>query len=161
MRVLYALSAVENLQGRVLLNFGVKVPTGSINKRMEDMRLEYPMQLGSGSVSISPGITYLGQMRPWGWGAELIPLFQLGENKNGYRLGNMYKPNIWVARQLLAWLSISAKASGELWQNIHGIDGTLDVMDEPTKDPALQGGKRMDLSVGLGIHPTEGFIPTK
>lgn len=158
LRGLYAVSASKSLRNRVLLNFGVTLPTGSINERMGNMRLEYPMQLGSGTVAISPGVTYFGQSKPWGWGAEFIPLLQLGQNKNGYRLGNLYKPNFWVARQLSSWLSISAKANGEIWQNIQGADATLDVMDEPTKDPALQGGRRMDMALGISIHPNEGVL---
>ena len=158
LRGLYAVSAGKSLRNRVLLNFGVTLPTGSINERMGNMRLEYPMQLGSGTVAISPGVTYLGQSKPWGWGAEFIPVFQTGRNKNSYRLGNLYKPNLWVARQLIPWLSISAKANGEIWQNIKGADAMLDVMDEPTKDPALQGGRKMDMALGMSIHPNEGVL---
>lgn len=158
LRALYAVSGSKNQQNRVLFNLGFALPTGSINERMGNMRLEYPMQLGSGTVAISPGITYLGISKPWGWGAEFIPVLQLGQNKNGYRLGNLYKPNLWVARQLTSLLSISAKANGEIWQNIQGADAMLDVMDEPTKDPTLQGGRRMDMALGMSIHPNEGIL---
>jgi hypothetical protein len=158
LRGLYSLSESKDFNKRVLLNFGVTLPTGSINKRMGNMRLEYPMQLGSGTIALSPGLTYLVQSKPWGWGAEFIPMFQIGKNKNGYKLGNLYKPNIWVARELASWVSISAKANGEIWQNIKGSDAMLDVMDEPTKDPALQGGKRINMTLGTSIHPTQGFL---
>lgn len=158
LRGIYNLSASKNLKNRVFINWGVALPTGSIDKQMGNMRLEYPMQLGSGSVAISPGITYLGQVKPWGWGAEFIPVFQTGKNKNGYRLGNTYKQNIWVLRQLTSWLSISAKANGEFWQNIKGADEMLDIMDEPTKIPALQGGKRLDFIFGMSIYPDKGFL---
>lgn len=158
LRGIYNLSAIKNLKNRVLINWGVALPTGSVDKQMGKMRLEYPMQLGSGSVAISPGITYLGQVKPWGWGAEFIPVFQTGKNKNGYRLGNIYKQNIWVLRQLTSWLSISAKANGEFWQNIKGTDEMLDIMDEPTKISALQGGKRLDFIFGMSIFPDKGFL---
>lgn len=158
LRGLYSVSPVKNLRNRVLLNWGISLPSGSINKQMGNMRLEYPMQLGSGTVAISPGLTYVGQSKPWGWGAEFIPVFQTGKNKNGYRLGNVYKPNIWVARQVAPWLSISAKATGEIWQNIKGADALLDVMDEPTKNPALQGGERLDFILGMNMYPDKGFL---
>lgn len=158
LRGLYSVSQSKNFRNRLLLNFGVALPTGSINKRMGNMRLEYPMQLGSGTVALSPGITYLMQAKPWGWGAEFIPILQIGKNKNGYKLGNVYKPNIWVARQLTDWLSISAKVNAEISEKIKGADATLDIMDEPTKDPTLQGGKRIDLTPGANIHPTGGFL---
>jgi len=34
------------------------------------MRLEYPMQLGSGTFALRPGLTYLGQTERWAWVAE-------------------------------------------------------------------------------------------
>ena len=158
LRVLYSLYARKDLRHRFLLNAGVGLPTGSINQKMGGMRLEYPMQLGSGTVSLMPGFTYLGQAKPWGWGAEFIPTVRIGRNRNGYRLGNHYQPSVWGARQLTPWLSLSARANGDIWRNIRGADAALDIMDEPTKDPTLQGGKRLDITLGMGIHPTEGFL---
>lgn len=121
-------------------------------------RLEYPMQLGSGTFSLIPGFTYLGQAKPWGWGAEFIPTLRIGRNSNGYRLGNRYQPSIWGARQLAPWLSLSARVNGDIWQNIRGADTTLDIMDEPTKDPTLQGGRRFDIAFGMSFHPVKGFL---
>ena len=158
LRGLYSLYARKDLRHRFLLNAGVGLPTGSINKKMGDMRLEYPMQLGSGTVSLIPGFTYLGQAKPWGWGAEFIPTVRIGRNRNGYRLGNHYQPSVWGARQLTPWLSLSARANGDIRRNIRGADAALDIMDEPTKDPTLQGGKRLDITLGMSIHPTEGFL---
>ena len=116
------------------------------------------MQLGSGTYSLIPGFTYLGQALPWGWGAEFIPTLRVGTNSNGYRLGNRYQPSAWAARRVTPWLSLSARLNGDVWQNVHGADAALDIMDEPTKDPRLQGGKRLDITLGMSIHPTEGFL---
>ena len=44
---------------------------------------------------------------------------------------------------------------------MHGADALLDREDEPTKDPGLQGGKRLDLSVGLAFHPVAGTLMGK
>ena len=158
LRGLYALYARKDLRHRFLLNAGVGLPTGSINQKMGDMRLEYPMQLGSGTFALIPGLAYLGQKVPWGWGAEFIPTLQIGRNSNGYRLGNRYQPSLWGARQLTPWLSLSARANGEWWQNIRGADAALDVMDEPTKDPTLQGGRRLEVTFGVSLHPAEGVL---
>jgi len=158
LRGLYSLYAQKDLRHRFLLNAGIGVPTGSINRTMEDMRLEYPMQLGSGTYSLLPGITYLGQTAHWGWGAEFIPTLRLGRNSNGYRLGNRYQSSIWVARELTRSVTLSARANGEVWRNIRGVDAALDQMDEPTKDPTLQGGKRLDLLLRITFHPVEGIF---
>lgn len=158
LRGLYSLYARKDLRHRFLLNVGIGLPTGSINRTMGGMRLEYPMQPGSGTFSLIPGFTYLGQAKPWGWGAEFIPTLRVGRNSNGYRLGNRYQPSVWGARQLTRWLSLSARANGEVWQNIRGADAVLDMMDEPTKDPTLQGGRRLDITFGATFHPVEGFL---
>lgn len=158
LRGLYSLYVSNDLRHRFLLNAGVGLPTGSINQTMGGMRLEYPMQLGSGTFSLLPGLTYLGQARPWGWGAEFIPTLRFGRNSNDYRLGNRYQTSIWIERQLTHWMSLSVQANGEWWENIHGADSALDPLDEPTKDPNLQGGKSVDLLLGMTFHPDTGVL---
>ena len=158
LRALYAFYKSANLRHRFLLVAGVGLPTGSIDESMGGMRLEYPMQLGSGTFSLLPGVVYLGAAAPWSWGAEFGANVRLGENSNGYRLGNRSKMSLWGARKLTDWLTVSARADGELWGNIHGADALLDPMDEPTKDPKLQGGERLDLLLGATLHPTEGIL---
>lgn len=147
-----------DLRHRFLLNTSVGLPTGSINRTMGGMRLEYPMQQGSGTVSLTPGLTYLGQALPWGWGAEFLPTVRVGRNSNGYRLGNRYQPSIWGARQLTPWLSLSGRLNGNVSENIRGADAMLNPTDEQTKDPNLQGGRRLDVAVGVDVHPVRGFL---
>ena len=127
LRGLYSLHAAKDLRHRILANFGVGLPTGSVNQRdAEGVRTEYPMQSGSGTYSLLPGFTYLGQALPLSWGAEFSSTVRLGRNEHGYRLGNRYEPRIWVARQLTSSVSLSAGVSGELWETIHGADSLLD-----------------------------------
>ena len=78
---------------RVLLNAGVSLPTGSIDKADDtpagpDQQLPYPMQLGSGTVDLLPGITYLGQTEDWAWLVEGKGTVRLGKNSNDYKLGD-------------------------------------------------------------------------
>src|ERR1019366_3727774 len=159
LRGLYTLEAAKDLRYRILANFGVGLPTGSINLRdTEGMRMEYPMQTGSGTFSLLPGITYLGQELPWGWAADFNSTVRLGRNDNGYRLGNRYPSSVSIARQLTNVVSVSAGAHGELWENIDGSDPLLDPTDEPTKDPNLQGGKRLSALLGITFHPQNGLL---
>ena len=159
LRGLYSLYAAKDLRHRILANVGVGLATGSVNQLDADgVRLEYPMQTGSGTFSLLPGLVYLGQALPWGWGAAFNSTVRLGRNEHGYRLGNRYEPQIWVARQLASWLSLSAGASGESWENIRGADALLDPTDEPTKDPNRQGGKRVNALWGVTLHPPKGFF---
>jgi hypothetical protein len=134
------------------------MPTGSIDAKMGGMRLEYPMQIGSGTFSLLPGFTYLGQALPWGWAGDFSSTVRLGRNANGYRLGNRYQAGVSITRQLANWVSLSAGARGEFWENIRGSDSRLDPTDEPTKDPNLQGGKRLSALLGITFHPQNGLL---
>jgi hypothetical protein len=120
--------------------------------------MEYPMQIGSGTFSLLPGITYLGQALPWGWAMDFNSAVQLGRNDNGYRVGNRYQSSFSIARELAKWASLSVGARGEFWENIHGSDPLLDRTDEPTKAPNLQGGKRLNAAFGITFHPQKGFL---
>lgn len=159
LRGLYTLEAAKDLHHRILANFGVGLPTGSINRRDADgMRMEYPMQTGSGTYSLLPGLTFLGQELPWGWAADFNSTVRLGRNDNGYRLGNRYQSSVSITRQLANPVSLSVGAHGEIWKNIVGADPLLDPTDEPTKDPTLQGGKRLSALVGVTFHPQRGLL---
>jgi hypothetical protein len=159
LRANYVLYARDDFRHRFLLNAGIGLPTGSIN-RLDDEgeRHEYGMQIGSGTFSVIPGVTYLGQAVPWGWGAEIMPTIRLGRNKNGYRLGNRFQPSFWGGRQMAPWISLIARFDGDIWGNIKGADPTLDPAAEPTKDPLRQGGKRLDFTFRTDVHPAEGIL---
>jgi len=45
-----------------------------------------------------------------------------------------------------------------VWENVRGADPSLDPTDEPTKDPNLQGGKRLDAVLGATFSPRSGFF---
>ena len=159
LRDTYSLYAAKDLRHRILANSGVGVPTGSINQRGADgMRMEYPMQIGSGTFSLLPGFTYLGQALPWGWAADFGSTVRLGRNDNDYRLGNRHQLSVSITREFTHWMSVSAGARGELWEDIHGSNPLLDPTDEPTKDPNLQGGKRLSAMLGITLHPQNGLL---
>ena len=157
LRGMYAVYKTKDLRHQFLLQGGVGLPTGSIDETMAQMRLEYPMQIGSGTFSLLPGFTYLGQALPWGWAADFNSTVRFGLNDNGYRVGNRYQSSISVTRQLEGW-SLSAGVRGEFWENISGSDPLLDPTDEPTKDPNLQGGKRLSALLGITFHPRNGLL---
>jgi hypothetical protein len=149
----YTAWQTNDSQHRLLVRGGVGTPTGSIDAKMDGAPLEYPMQLGSGTVSLLPGLTYLGQARPWGWGFDFSSTIQLGTNDHHYRFGNRYQPRIWIAREVADWLSVSLSAKGEIWENVHGADPRLSITDQPTNDPNRQGGKRLNAAIAINIHP--------
>lgn len=149
----YTLWQTSDLRHRVLIKGGNGIPTGSIDAEMDGFPLEYCMQLGSGTVSLLPGLTYLGQAPPWGWGFNFDSIIQLGTNDHHYRFGNRYQPSVWVARDVVDWLTVSASAKGEIWENVHGADLRLNPSDQQTNDPNRQGGKRVDAALSITVHP--------
>lgn len=137
------------------LSGGLSFPTGSINERDDtpagdDQLLPYPMQNGSGTFDLLPGITYTGRTDNWSWGGQFAAIVRLGENDEDYRLGNVYGASVWGARRWLDWLSSSVRLIGEVVEDIDGADPRLNPRQVPTADPDLRDGRF--LSVGLGLN---------
>jgi len=149
----YLILQTPDKRHQLLLNGGVGVPTGSIDEEMGGFRVDYCMQPGSGTVSLLPGLTYLGKTTTWSWGADFKATVRVGRNDHNYRFGNRYESRAWVMRQLTSWLTTSTGLNGAIWQNIHGADPDLDPMMEQTTDPNLQGGKRLDATFGMTFCP--------
>ncbi len=148
------------------LNAGISVPTGSIDERDAtpmgpDQPLPYPMQLGSGTWDLLPGITYTGHTDDLYWGAQAAAVLRLGENDNDYTLGNRFRLTGWVSKSWTAALSSSVRLAADWWGNIDGADSNLPAMAPmmvPTADPDRRGGRRYDALLGASIAPTTGAL---
>lgn len=148
---------------RLHLHFGLSFPTGSIEERDDtpagdDQILPYPMQIGSGTFDLLPGITYLGQSDQGSWGAQALTTLRLGENSNDYRLGNQLQLTGWIARNLTDWLSTSIRLKGMTWGNIDGADDRLNPMMIPTADPDRRGGTQLNLGLGVNLYAPRGNL---
>ena len=121
------------------LNAGLSLPTGSIREKDDTpagrVRLPYPMQLGSGSFDLLPGITYTGQSESWSWGAQINGMIRVGNNNEGYRLGDRFGSTAWIQRRWLDWMSTSLRLRYDGWGNIHGDDDSLNPALVPTATP--------------------------
>ena len=154
---------IQRNRQRLHLNFGVGFPTGSIDKKDRtpagpDQQLPYPMQIGAGTFSLLPGITYLGQTDNWSWGAQALGTIYLGENSRNYRLGNRLNLTGWVARRLNRWTSLSFRLDGKTWGNISGADDDLNPNLIPTADPDRRGGTQLDLVFGFNFYVPKGDL---
>ena len=161
---LYTLARPEHL--RIHANLGVSFPTGSIDEQDvtpmsggNETRLPYPMQIGSGTVDLLPGVTYLGQKASWSWGAQASAVVRLGENDNGYRFGNVYGGTLWGAYKLTPMFSASLRAEAKTWNDVEGSDPAYDMAVNgrvvPTVFPDLRGGTRLDAALGVNF-----FVPS-
>ncbi len=146
---------------RFLLNAGISLPTGSINERDDtpagpNQKLPYPMQLGSGTFDLHPGITYLGQGKNWAWMAQTKGTIRLGKNSNDYSLGDRLHLTAWGTRRWTDWIGQSFRVDHEVWGNINGADPDLNPLMVPTADPGRRGGKATYVSPGLNIYIPSG-----
>ncbi len=148
---------------RIHLNAGISFPTGSTNQRDDtpaglNQVLPYPMQLGSDTFDLHPGITYLGQSEGWSWGGQALGTIRLGTNGNSYRLGNRLNITGWGARRWNNWFSTSVRLNGNTWGNISGADPRLNPVIIPTADPNRRGGTRLDVGLGLNFLVNKGAL---
>lgn len=150
---------LDTPQHKAHFNLGLSAPTGSIDEKdtiptpmgMREVRLPYPMQIGSGTWDLLAGATYTGYAAHWSWGGQASAVIRLqDENDNDYALGDVGRGTLWLARQLQPQLSVSGRVAYTHWGDIDGADPTLNPMMIPTADPDLRGGERID--VGLGMN---------
>lgn len=136
---------------RLQVEAGISAPTGRID--MEDLngrpgRLEYAMQLGSGTFDLKPALTYLGQTEDLTWGAQLRGTVRLGQNSAGYRRGHELGLTAWISPALSKSFSPSLRIDAMKWGNVHGIDPRISITN-PASVATLQSGERIDLLLGL------------
>lgn len=135
-------------------NLGVSLPTGSIDERddtpaMANAFLPYPMQLGSGTYDLLPGVTYNGSIDSISWGAQASAVIRTGDNDEGYTLGDEFFLTSWFAKELSGSLSLSLRLNYQDKDSIDGRNPALNPRMVQTANIDLHAGKRLDLSVGL------------
>lgn len=139
---------------RLHFNAGLALPTGAVDARDAtpmgpNQILPYPMQLGSGTLDLMPGLTYAGFSEDWSWGAQVLGTVRMGSNKRGYKLGNEGELSIWGAKRWNDTISTSVRLNGRTWGDISGSDPALNPRVIPTADPTLRAGSRLDVLLGL------------
>ena len=156
------------------LNAGVSIPTGSIISRRGAYTsstgvtgLHYPMQVGSGSFELRPGLTFAATHGVWSYGAQARGVIRLNKNKRDYRLAPTIGSTLWSARRLNDSLSIYLRGSFENWGNITTFTSEKEMAahdryaaltgttrsdyTSPTMDPNLQRGRRGSVSAGVNF----------
>ncbi len=158
---LYAFESPSIGSHRFHFNAAVGLPTGDIKATgatpLGVTRLPYPMQLGSGTVDVFPGLTYAGGLNDVSWGIQAIGTIRLGDNNQGYALGDEYEVSAYGAYQWANWISNSLRLKWKDWADYEGRDpnigrtNPMGVPLVPTALTGLRGGERLDLSVGVNI----------
>jgi hypothetical protein len=159
-------AALINLFGccgqHVHLHAGIGVPTGSIDETgdtpMGHVRLPYPMQLGSGTFDLYPGVTYHGKTDSLSWGGQVLGTIRLVENDNDYRLGDRVNATAWGGYRCGRSWTTSLRLNVARWGNIDGADPELAPAMVPTADPDRRGGTRADLGLGAAFATQNGLL---
>lgn len=147
-------------------NAGVSLPTGSITEKDDvltpmgttpRLRMPYPMQLGSGTFDLIPGITYTGKSGPVGWGAQYSSMIRLGESDEDYTLGDEHRLTGWMSYLFSPWISVSGRLAGQTIGKIEGRDSRI-VAPVQTADPDNQGGDRIDFLIGVNLAAQSGIF---
>ena len=151
---------------QIHLNAGLSLPTGSITETDDiftpmgtrpSVRLPYAMQLGSGTFDLLPGITYTGQSERFAWGAQLTGTLRLGDNDQGYTLGNKASATAWASVSPEPWLSLSGRLEGETLGRIDGRDNQI-MGPVQTADPDNYGGEKLRAFGGVNLIGQKGVL---
>lgn len=149
-----------------LLNLGISLPTGSIDEKdivppvnaTNPSQLPFPMQIGSGTYDILPGLTYTRLNERTSWGAQAKAVIRLADNDNDYTKGNKLEAQAWHSWLLNKNVSVSTRVSFQDWGDYDGLDNQqvlpvfnpmVGVNTVPTVDPSLRGGSQADFAAGI------------
>ncbi len=146
----------------VHINAGLGIPTGKIDEKDDtpagsNKKLPYPMQLGSGTCDLLPGLTYLYQSGQYSLGVQGVGTLRLGRNSEDYSLGDRFELSVWGQKKLTDCLSTSLRVNSQMWGKINGDDDDLAPAMVPTANTTNSGGEQIDLLVGLSLNPVEGW----
>lgn len=146
---------------RIIGSIGISLPTGSINATGTTMlgdnqRLAYDMQLGTGSYSVDPDITYARKYGSFYWGANTGADIKLNYNSLGYKDGNIYHATAWAGYQFLPFVSATFRAEGVHTNTISGYDPVINNAiyqeNDPTTRTANYGGTVINTYIGLNFY---------
>ena len=142
-----------NPQTHYALNLGIGLPTGSIDEEKGGNVLPYSLQLGSGTVDLSPGIAGVKAFGLWEIGAAVKGDIHLGDNDRGYSYGNSILGSTWIEFDPNPYFELGAFIRG---YHLEAVDDVPP--DKPGalhRNPANYGGTYVDGGVSVKFkHPS-------
>ncbi len=138
------------------LNGKLNIPIGDIENRgdtpmMNDIKLPYAMQLGSGTFDMTLGATYKYNCTTTSWGTQFLGTFRTGKNSEDYRFGNRYQLNLWGAYKVSANFSFSLRLLGVSEGKLSGMDPDLNPMMVTTANVNNYGSDKIKSFVGINM----------
>jgi len=156
MKLSAMINLFNNQKTSLHINSSINIPIGEITVRdntpmMNDAKLPYAMQLGSGTLDVTLGSTYKENYANTSWGTQFLSIIRTGKNTENYRLGNVYQLNIWGAYNFKEYLSFSGRILGVSNNKITGLDEDLNPMMVPASNINNYGGKKIKAFVGMNF----------
>ncbi len=133
---------------RLHLINGLSLPLGSIDEKSVGTRLPYGMQLGSGTVDLKTGVTYVTRKDKGSTGLQSLLTLRPGLNKYGYAFGHKGEVSAWKAQQLNHHTSASLRTSYSLQSGIRGEDASQNTAMSPGRTTE-NGQSLLVLAAGL------------
>jgi len=151
---------------RAHLNLGASLPTGSVEETDvtpasggAEVQLPYPMQTGSGTFDLKPGLTVLGMTERFSWGLQGIYTARTGENDRDWTLGDRFDGTGWAAVRLSDRVSLSGRLAVAAWGDIEGSDPAFTNPGmAPTMRRDLRQGTRVDVPLGFNYYVPDGLL---
>jgi len=155
-----------NAHRQLNLGLAVSVPTGSNTETdtvltpmntMPELRLPYPMQLGSGTWDAKPSLTGRTRFGRWSVGGQASAVIRLDTNKEGYQLGDKAEGTAWLAYEPKPSVSISGRFRAQTQGQIDGTDALI-AAPVQTADPDNQGGDVVEALIGVNVAASGGAL---
>lgn len=116
-------------------SLGVVIPNGF------DQGVLSAVEVSDGSYSLQPSLALVGDLGPFGVGAQYVGVFRLDDNDNGTRLGDENTVKAWASSTLFNNVVLFAAAEANFVESTSGLafaDGSENVL--------LGGGARVTLA---------------
>ena len=159
-------SLLNHQNSSIHLNTSFSIPGDNITLRddtpmAENVKLPYPMQIGTGSNDLGIGFTAKTGTGNFTFGIQPTRTIRLNDNSEGYRFGNQTELNGWSSYRLTNWFSMSARAQIVSLDKIKGSDVDLNPMMAPTANTSNSGGTISRALFGANFSPGGFFQNTK
>lgn len=135
----------------VVAKFALSIPTGDTEVEKNGSRLPYGIQTGSGTYDTTIGITYKQYISNYEIGSQLQYTHRLGENDQGYTLGNVLNASFWGAYAYSKNFSFSSRLNLKYQEKIDGRDKNITTMSSMNLmvDPNNYGGTNVNILLGV------------
>ena len=147
---------LDDVAVKAHFNFAVSLPTGAIDATSGSMVVGYPMQLGSGTFDLRPSFTSIHFFNNLSFGSQFNAIIRMGENDQGYRLGNLFNHKIWFSRSFDAF-SLSSSLIYDQALAITGQHSGIMTVMNAAQDAANSGYTQLTATVGVNVSLDNGY----